>query len=66
VTVRRRGRNVLVVSAWDDDDWVGEPPEGRYSRSRANPGYWRRLRIPAYAGVVLVAALIVLVVVLLT
>ena len=24
----------------DDDDWVGEPPEGRYTRDRANPGFW--------------------------
>ena len=21
---------------YDDDDWVGEPPEGRHSRERAN------------------------------
>ncbi len=25
----------------DDDDWVGTPPEGRHSRDRANPGFWR-------------------------
>jgi hypothetical protein len=25
----------------DDDDWVGEPPEGRHSRDRANPGFWQ-------------------------
>ncbi len=24
----------------DDDDWVGEPPEGRHARSRSNPGFW--------------------------
>lgn len=24
----------------DDDDWVGTPPEGRYTRDRANPGFW--------------------------
>ena len=23
-----------------DDDWVGEPPEGRHSRDRARPGFW--------------------------
>ena len=23
---------------WDDDDWTGEPPEGRYDASRADPG----------------------------
>jgi len=26
----------------DDDDWVGTPPEGRHSRDRARPEYWRR------------------------
>jgi hypothetical protein len=26
----------------DDDDWVGTPPEGRYTRDRARPDYWRR------------------------
>ena len=26
------------MSGWDDDDdWVGEPPEGRYTRDRADP-----------------------------
>ena len=30
----------------DDDDWVGEPPEGRISRDRARPGYWRDQRPP--------------------
>jgi hypothetical protein len=24
----------------NDDDWVGEPPEGRHSRDRARPGFW--------------------------
>jgi hypothetical protein len=24
----------------DDDDWVGEPPEGRYTRDRAKPEFW--------------------------
>lgn len=27
---------------WDDDnDWVGEPPEGRYTRDHAKPEFWR-------------------------
>jgi hypothetical protein len=30
------------MSGWDDDDWVGEPPEGRYTAERANAGFWRR------------------------
>ena len=25
----------------DDDDWAGEPPEGRYTRDRAKPEFWR-------------------------
>ena len=24
----------------DDDDWVGEPPEGRHTRDRAKPEFW--------------------------
>ena len=26
----------------DDDDWVGTPPEGRYSRDRADAKHWNR------------------------
>jgi hypothetical protein len=26
----------------DDDDWVGTPPEGRYTRDRAKPEFWAR------------------------
>ncbi len=25
---------------WDDDDWVGEPPEGRHTRAQSKPGFW--------------------------
>ena len=28
----------------DDDDWVGEPPEGRHTRDQANPGFWNQNR----------------------
>ncbi len=28
----------------DDDDWVGEPPEGRHSRAQSNPGFWSSQR----------------------
>jgi hypothetical protein len=24
-----------------DEDWVGEPPEGRHGPDRARPGYWQ-------------------------
>ena len=48
----------------DDDDWVGEPPEGRYTRDRAKPEFWKLQRPP---GIVLggfVLVIVVLVVVL--
>lgn len=54
------------MSGYDDDDWVGTPPEGRYSRDRANPDFWRRQRpvSVAAAGIVIVIIAIVLVTVL--
>lgn len=30
------------MSARDDDDWVGTPPEGRITRDRAKPDFWRQ------------------------
>jgi hypothetical protein len=47
----------------DEDDWVGTPPEGRYSRDRAKPDFWKSHWPPAGAGLMLV--LIIAVVVLL-
>lgn len=46
----------------DEDDWVGTPPEGRYSRDRAKPEFWRSLWPMAGAGMAL--ALLILVIVL--
>jgi len=51
------------MSNWDDDDWVGEPPEGRYSADRADPDFWRRNRAPlsitaAGIGIVLIVLLL--------
>ena len=50
----------------DDDDWVGTPPEGRYTRDRANPEFWARQRpiSLAAAGLVLVVIVVVLIAVL--
>jgi hypothetical protein len=31
-----------MSSSWDDDDWTGEPPEGRHSRDRAKPNFWAK------------------------
>jgi hypothetical protein len=37
----------------DEEDWVGTPPEGRYSRDRAQPEYWRKLWPMAGVGMLL-------------
>lgn len=51
---------------WDDeDDWVGEPPEGRHSADRARPEFWRLQRPPEIIAVALVVAVVVAVVVIL-
>ncbi len=50
----------------DEDDWVGEPPEGRHTRDRAKPGHWTNQWQAAAAGSVLfVLVLIVLLLVIL-
>ena len=52
------------MSSWDDDDWTGMPPEGRYERSRANPGFWAQNRAPlSITGIGVGAALIILLIV---
>ena len=52
------------MAGYDDDDWVGEPPEGRYTRDRAKPEFWWRQRpfgLMMGAMVIVVAVLIVLI-----
>jgi hypothetical protein len=47
----------------DDDDWVGTPPEGHYTRDRANPEFWWRQRpvsLTAAGIAVVVLALVVI------
>jgi hypothetical protein len=50
----------------DDEDWVGTPPEGRYTRDRAKPEFWWRQRpiVPAATGIAIVVVVIVVVVLL--
>lgn len=48
----------------DQEDWVGEPPEGRYTRDRAKPEFWRNRWPLAGSGLILV--LLILAVILLT
>jgi hypothetical protein len=48
----------------DDDDWVGTPPEGHYSRDRADPQFWYRQRPVTITGTLLLIAIVILVIVL--
>ena len=61
------GRSLCGVTHWDDeDDWVGEPPEGRHTRERADPTFWLRRPLLSFVGAaILSVALIVLLIVLL-
>jgi hypothetical protein len=43
----------------DDDDWVGEPPEGHHTRDRAKPDFWRLQRPPEIIAVVVVVAIVI-------
>jgi hypothetical protein len=43
----------------DDDDWVGEPPEGHYTRDRAKPEFWRNHWQESLAGAGLGLAIII-------
>ena len=49
------------MAGFDDDDWVGEPPEGRYSRDRADLEFWRRPWPWAGAGMALLIVIVVIV-----
>jgi hypothetical protein len=49
----------------DDDDWVGEPPEGHYTRDRAKPDFWRGQRPPGILLGAFVVVIVILVVVIL-
>jgi hypothetical protein len=54
------------MPGYDDDDWVGTPPEGRHSRSQADPQHWLRSPAAAVSGAVLfVLALVVVLLILL-
>jgi hypothetical protein len=55
-----------MSGGFDDDDWVGTPPEGRYSRERADPAFWRRQHPPAIvAGLLGLVVLVVILVIVL-
>lgn len=50
----------------DDDDWVGTPPEGRYSRDRAKPEFWLTQRPVSIAAAGMLVVVIIVVIILLT
>jgi hypothetical protein len=43
----------------DEDDWVGEPPEGHHSRERSNPAFWRNQWQASAAGAVLFVLVVI-------
>lgn len=52
--------------SWDDDDdWEGEPPEGRHTRDRAKPGFWQNqwqaLAASSVLGILVLIVVLVLV-----
>jgi ABC-type lipoprotein release transport system permease subunit len=51
------------VRGQDDDDWVGEPPEGRHNRERARPEFWRSNVPLSITGIGLGVALLILLIV---
>ena len=52
------------MADWDDDDdWVGTPPEGRYTRDRAKPEFWWHQRPVTFVGVGIVVFAVIAVVV---
>ena len=52
-----------MPSPYDDDDWVGEPPEGRHTRDRAKPDFWASQRPLSYTAGAIGIVLLILVVV---
>jgi hypothetical protein len=50
------------MAPYDDDDWVGTPPEGHYTRDRADPEFWNRqwqLRAASVAGLLVLVIVVV-------
>jgi hypothetical protein len=47
----------------DDDDWVGEPPEGHHTREQSNPGFWAgQWQGPAIGGAAILLLIIIVVI----
>ena len=57
-------RSGYPIGMRDDDDWVGTPPEGHYTRDRAKPDFWRSQWQAGAVGAGVLVAILVLVIVL--
>jgi hypothetical protein len=51
------------MANFDDDDWVGTPPEGRHTRDRAKPEFWASQRPVSLAGAGIAVVVVVIVLV---
>ena len=49
----------MSMSGRDDDDWTGEPPEGRHSRDKAKPDFWRNQWQAAVATSILAVVIVI-------
>lgn len=62
----QRNGYIPGMASQDDDDWVGEPPEGRYTRDRAKPDFWRSqwqaIVATSLLGVVVIVAIVIVLV----
>jgi len=64
IILARTGIPITTMSGYDDDDdWVGTPPEGRYTRDRADPEFWSRQRPVSFAAAGLLIVVIVVIVI---
>ena len=54
----------MTMAGYDDDeDWVGTPPEGHYTRDRAKPEFWWHQRPVSLTAAGIGIVVIVLVVI---
>ncbi len=62
-TAFSRARQTVGMANDEDDEWVGEPPEGRHSRDRAQPDFWADKKPVSFvaAGIGLVVVVLALV-----
>lgn len=50
------------MAGYDDDDWVGTPPEGRHTRDQADPDFWKRQKAPLVGAAAIMIVIVILVI----